>query len=194
VSACQGGPERRRSNYNYHRDYWPQLGRYAQPDPIGLEGGLNPYLYANGNPLRYTDPWGLAPGDSFPSADAAALDAVRDINPKSIADNREYAGWIYKKWFGLGAYSYTAPIKGTEAGSDPGTCPVWDSKEGAYHTHGAFDPKYDSENFADKDKKISDLLRLPIWLGTPEGKIKKYVPIPGSPLGGPVTTIGTGAK
>lgn len=46
-------------NYNYFRDYSPQLGRYVQADPIGLEGGLNPFLYALGNPLRYSDPLGL---------------------------------------------------------------------------------------------------------------------------------------
>lgn len=48
-----------RSVYNYFRHYWPQAGRYVQHDPIGLEGGLNTYLYANGNPLRYVDPLGL---------------------------------------------------------------------------------------------------------------------------------------
>jgi RHS repeat-associated protein len=48
-----------RSVYNYFRDYAPSLGRYVQSDPIGLEGGLNTYSYANGNPLRYIDPDGL---------------------------------------------------------------------------------------------------------------------------------------
>jgi RHS repeat-associated protein len=44
--------------YNRYRDYDSSLGRYIQADPIGLGGGSNPYVYANNNPLRWTDPEG----------------------------------------------------------------------------------------------------------------------------------------
>ncbi len=44
--------------YNYHRYYNPKIGRYTQPDPIGLAGGINPYVYADNNPIMNVDPSG----------------------------------------------------------------------------------------------------------------------------------------
>ena len=47
--------------YNRYRDYDPITGRYIQADPIGLAGGSNPFLYANGNPVNVVDPDGKNP-------------------------------------------------------------------------------------------------------------------------------------
>ena len=53
-------------HYNHFRDYDPTTGRYLQSDPIGLNGGLNSYLYVGGNPLRWVDRAGLVkPGGKF---------------------------------------------------------------------------------------------------------------------------------
>jgi uncharacterized protein RhaS with RHS repeats len=38
---------------------------YAQQDPIGIAGGLNLYGYANGDPINFSDPFGLSPCDEL---------------------------------------------------------------------------------------------------------------------------------
>lgn len=48
-------------SYNYFRDYDPTVGRYIQSDPIGIEGGLATYVYANQNPSSYLDRTGEIP-------------------------------------------------------------------------------------------------------------------------------------
>jgi RHS repeat-associated protein len=46
-------------HYNYHRYYDPSTGRYLTPDPIGLAGGINLFLYANNDPINLIDLLGL---------------------------------------------------------------------------------------------------------------------------------------
>jgi len=47
--------------YRRNRYYDPQTGRFTQPDPIGLAGGLNIYGFADGDPINFADPYGLTP-------------------------------------------------------------------------------------------------------------------------------------
>jgi RHS repeat-associated protein len=50
---------------NGFRDYDSASGRFAQADPTGLNGGINPYAYVGGNPLDYVDPDGLREVDVY---------------------------------------------------------------------------------------------------------------------------------
>jgi RHS repeat-associated protein len=45
--------------YKRNRYYDPASGQFTQPDPIGLAGGLNSYGFAAGDPVSYSDPYGL---------------------------------------------------------------------------------------------------------------------------------------
>ncbi|MEP6733819.1 MAG: putative toxin [bacterium] len=39
----------------------PESGRFTQEDPIGLAGGLNAYGFGGGDPVNFSDPFGLCP-------------------------------------------------------------------------------------------------------------------------------------
>ena len=47
--------------YMRNRYYDSRSGRFTQEDPIGLAGGMNLYGFAAGDPVSYSDPFGLCP-------------------------------------------------------------------------------------------------------------------------------------
>jgi RHS repeat-associated protein len=52
--------------YMRNRYYNPHTGAFTQSDPIGLAGGLNAYGFAAGDPVSYSDPYGLCPDPENP--------------------------------------------------------------------------------------------------------------------------------
>ena len=46
--------------WNGYRVLDPELGRYDQSDPIGLEAELSTYAFVSGSPLNFIDPLGLS--------------------------------------------------------------------------------------------------------------------------------------
>ena len=45
--------------YRRNRYYDAATGRFTQEDPIGLAGGMNLYGFAGGDPVNFSDPFGL---------------------------------------------------------------------------------------------------------------------------------------
>ena len=61
---------------NWHRDYVSSLGRYIQKDPIGLDGGINLFVYVLNSPTTKIDPRGLdSPGCDVPQWAKAITEA-----------------------------------------------------------------------------------------------------------------------
>jgi RHS repeat-associated protein len=52
--------------YNHrNRYYQPKTGRFTSRDKLGFDADINLYRYANGNPLRWLDPFGLGVDDAY---------------------------------------------------------------------------------------------------------------------------------
>ena len=168
------------THQNWFRDYDPRTG-YIQSDPIGLAGGISTYAYVGSNPLSFIDPVGLALGDAFSSADAAAHDVLSYINPISIQNNSEYAGLIYRNPANRNYYAFSPINTGLEGGINNPSFSRGMEVVGDYHTHRDYCDAngnsvsrsrdvYRSDSFSRDDRAFSrgnpGMIR---YLGTPSG-------------------------
>ena len=60
-AEMRGLPEMYYNWYRWYRWYRGGWGRYTQSDPIGLEGGVNLFVYVSNNPVNSFDQDGLMP-------------------------------------------------------------------------------------------------------------------------------------
>ena len=166
--------------YYYRTRYYdPVTGRFLQADPAGFIDGLNLYAYVRNDPLNFVDPFGLEPGQSYYTPEDAAEAFVRETNPISIRDNVEYGVRIYTY---IGAdtglsYTYTEPVRGEEARVKIPPPPEGAVPAGIAHTHGAYDPYFDSENLSPFDERLADKAGEPMFIGTPDNAFVTYDPI-----------------
>ena len=119
--------------------------RYSNPDALSTNDLsalvshpqlLGAYAYTANNPVRWIDPTGLDPGDSFKTKDEAAIDVLKEANFESIIMNTEFGGWIYEK---SGQFFATKPMIGEEGGTawngGFNRVPRGANIVGVYHTH-----------------------------------------------------------
>ncbi|MSR78372.1 MAG: DUF4329 domain-containing protein, partial [Candidatus Omnitrophica bacterium] len=159
------------------RYYDPSLGRFISRDPQYLGNtsqtqSINPFIYVQNDPVNFIDPLGLVPGDRYRSIREAAIAAASEINPQSITENREYGAHIVSN--NNGTYTYTVPVRGIFDTVD--LPPIPPRAVADYHTHGAYDPRYENEIFSPTDKAGNESLGIFGYLGTPAGRIKEYDP------------------
>ena len=87
----------------------------------------------------------------------------------------------------------TGPVPGGRASSPIGQrIPAKTTFEGAYHTHGKYDPPHDYHNyiFSVRDRQLADGWNRPEYIGNPAREVRKYTPNL-TPLGGKSETIAT---
>jgi len=113
------------------------------------------------------------PGDLFKTADAAATDFGKYYNGTSIINNKEYASSIYTVQTESGTmYTYTPAAEGTESSS---TASVMSGSTvvATAHTHADYTDAA-ADKFSGADIKGYKADKLPGYVATPDGSVKKY--------------------
>jgi RHS repeat-associated protein len=125
-----------------NRYYDSRTGRFTQEDPIGLAGGLNAYGFAAGDPVNYSDPFGLCPpvdhepcnmntGD--PNLDNPTIRQNLEDKYKSSPDDKAHPGYKDETAGYCTKASCTGHSENSIEHSRPGTRPSGAVLE--YHTH-----------------------------------------------------------
>jgi hypothetical protein len=101
----------------------------------------------------------------------SARSRFNSINPISVAENREYGGYVYQA--ADGSFATTNPIAGDATSVELPEArfgvPNGTIARASYHTHAAFDPEFASEEFSDTDLEGDRFDNIDGYLATPMG-------------------------
>ena len=172
-----------------NRWYNPQLRRWFSRDPIEYHGGDNLYQYVAGNPVNFLDPSGFDPMPNYPESYIQLIrGGMAAIKHKPFAQFIEYGGSICFN-FGICAddeFIHTPIV--TSGDPDevdvPGICgdefrefELGSPILGMMHNHPWERKSPQSSNqLSPEDVLQSRRNHVPIFAGTPEGKIQGFDP------------------
>jgi RHS repeat-associated protein len=160
------------------RYYDPETSIWNSVDPLSSQyPEWSPYAFSFHNPQTYIDRDGNFPGDLFSSPEKAAYDFGKIYNPLSININREYGARIQRvrsRKDGKHYYRYNPPVIGDKDGLDLG--PKANGTIADVHTHGAWLPRYDNNEFSPADRHGNRSENTIGFVVTPNGFLKKYNP------------------
>jgi hypothetical protein len=114
--------------------------------------------------------------DGYDSAEQAARKVLTQYNPRSIADNVEIGGYIYR--MPSGKYNSTSVLRGDHGSlwfpHPDELVPDGSTVVASWHTHGAAIPNVISEIFSPQDIKLNQKFGIDGYLATPSGLFKYY--------------------
>jgi RHS repeat-associated protein len=107
--------------YRRNRYFDPKSGRFTQEDPTGIAGGLNVYGFANGDPVNFSDPFGLCPPeDDNPRDCPGKMGALVMLGQMAPSINYEIASFLPNNLIaavgGLGVGAFVGRVVGAIAG------------------------------------------------------------------------------
>jgi uncharacterized protein RhaS with RHS repeats len=85
--------------YRRNRYYDPEAGQFTQQDPIGIAGGLNLYGYAGGDPINFSDPFGLDPCEGSSAWTECLAQGLADWGASNGSESFVLAGAALNAFF-----------------------------------------------------------------------------------------------
>jgi RHS repeat-associated protein len=119
-------------------------------------------------------PTTIQPGTKYQNPKDAAVTTLKNINPTSIREDREYSARAVQN--ADGSYSVVGPQPIGQAGGGLPDVPAGAANAAEIHTHGGNDPGYDNEHFSGVDRQTSTREGVPSYLATPAGSIQVFNP------------------